>query len=243
MDSLVLLSRYQNAPMLSLLTEPIVVKPRIASHPPHAHYRVDGPTVEAALRAALRAEVPPSLAEIATQLGYLSVAPLQFRFRDLCRAILRKSRANLDLSSVPATIPIPRERIEQALAEALDEEAPISLSTLAKSISLRNKRRLYKGFHELREAVVANNRLHRKQRAAPIEKALQAALAEAPVPTLKDVANRLGLKSTGALTGRFPDLSTELKQRRHAELDNRLYRSSVPFSSLNPPLVAAIGSH
>jgi hypothetical protein len=88
MDSLVLLSQCQNASMLHLLTERIVVEPRITSHPAHAHYRVDGATVEAVLQVACREDVPPSLVEIATRLGYLSVTPLQFRFHDLCQAIM-----------------------------------------------------------------------------------------------------------------------------------------------------------
>jgi hypothetical protein len=220
MDSLVLLSRHQNNSMLDLLTERIVVEPHVTNHPAHAHYRVDGPTVEAELQATLREELPSSLAEIATRLGYLSVAPLHFRFADLCQAILRKRCANFKLSSAPFTAPIPRERIEQALSEALLKDGPISLSSLAKSIGLRNKRRLYKGFHDLRKAVVANNLHHRRQRGTAIESALRAAPTEAPIPSLKEVAQRLGFKSTSVLTRRFPDLSTELKRRRQAELDN-----------------------
>jgi len=239
MDSLVLLSRCQDASMLRLLTERIVVAPRITSHPVHAHYRVDGPTMEEALQTALHEDVPPSLVEIAARMGYLSVAPLQFRFHDLCQAIIRKRRANLKLSSPSATVPIPRSRIEQALSEALLTDGPVSLSSLAESIGLRNKRRLYKSFHDLRNAVVANNRQHRRQRAAAIENTLRAALAETPVPSLKDVAQRLSLKSTSALTRRFSDLSTALKRRRQADLDNRLQRSR-PSPSRNLPMAATI---
>ena len=239
MDSLVLLSRCQDASMLRLLTERIVVEPCITSHPVHAHYRVDGPTVDAALQAALHEDVPPSLTEIAARLGYLSVAPLQFRFHDLCHAIIRKRRANLKPSSASATVPIPRARIEQALSEALLKDGPVSLSSLAKSIGLRNKRRLYKSFHDLRKAVVANNRQHRRQRTAAIENTLRAALAETPVPSLKDVAQRLSLKSTSPLTRRFPDLSTALKRCRQAALDNGLHRSRTS-PSRNLPMAATI---
>ena len=215
MDSLALLARCQNASMLSLLTDPIVVEPRVLGpHPPQAHYRVDGPTVEAALRAALCDDVPPSLAEIATRLGYLTAEPLQFRFHDLCQAIIRKRRTNLELSSAPMTVPIPRVRIEQALAEELANGGPISLSSLAKSLGLHNRKRLYKGFHDLCKAVVANNRQHRRQRTAAIESALRAALAETPPPYLTDIARRLRFKTVSVLTRRFPDLSTEIKRRR-----------------------------
>ncbi|MGC1463041.1 MAG: TniQ family protein [Terracidiphilus sp.] len=239
MDSLVLLSLHQNTSMLNLLTEPIVIEPRVTSHPAHAHYRVDGSTLEAALRGACREDMPPSLTEIATRLGYLSVTPLQFRFHDLCQAIIRKRRAHLKLSSAPVTVPIPRERIEQALSEALLKDRPISLSSLAKSIGLRNKRRLYKGFHDLRKAVIANNRQHRRQRGAAIESALHAGLAEIPVPFLTDIARRLGLKSTSALTRRFFDLSTELKRRRQAELDNGQLRSRTSRTA-NLSMIATV---
>lgn len=228
MDSLVLLSQCQKTSVLRLLNEPIAVEPRICGRPPHTphtHCRVDGPTVEAALQAALREEVPPPLDEIATQVGYLCAESLRFRFRDLCQEIVRKRNANLKL--VP--VPIPRERIEHALSEALHKDSQISLSSLAKSIGLRNRRRLYKGFHNLREAVVEHNRQHRRQRRTVIESALRAALEEAPVPPLKDVAQRLGCKSSGTLTRQFPELSAALKRRRQAELDNAR-TTSPPFA-------------
>ena len=238
MDSLVRLSHCQNASMLQLLTEPMAVEPRSFSHPPHAHYRVDGPTVEAALQAALHEDVPPTLADIAARLGYLTAASLQFRCRGLCQAIIRKRRANLKLPSTPAVVPIPRARVEQALSNALAQDEPISLSSLANSIGLRNKRRLYKGFHDLRNAVVANNRRHRAQRGTAIGIALRAALAEAPAPTLKAVAKRLGFKSTSALTRRFPDLCAELKRHRQRALDNGLHRSLE--SAIREPSVGRV---
>ena len=62
---------------------------------------------------------------------------------------------------------------------------------------------------------------------------------EAPAPSLKDVAQRLSLKSTSALTRRFPDLSTALKRRRQAALDNGLHRSRTS-PSRNLPRAATI---
>jgi hypothetical protein len=225
MDSLVLLSLHQNASMLRLLTDRLVVDARITSHSTHAHYRVDGPTIEEALQTALREDVPPPLAEIAMRLGYRGIASLQIRFHDLCQAIVRKRRANLKLSSVPVSVPVPRERIEQALSEALHKDGPISLSSLAASIGLRNKRRLYKGFHDLRKAVVANNRRFRLQRAASIESAMQAALTETPVPSLTDIARRLSFRTISVLSRRFPDLSAQLKRHRQAAVDHEIHRS------------------
>ena len=114
----------------------------------------------------------------------------------------------------------------------------MSLTWLAASIGLRNKRRLYKGFHDSRKALVANNRRHRLERAAAIESALRAALAETPAPSLTDIARRLGLRSTSALTRRFPDLSTEIKRHRQPALDNGLHRSLE--SAIREPSVGRV---
>lgn len=218
MDSLVLLSLRQNVSMLRLLTEKISVTAATTAtqHSPHAHFRVFDSAVDGALRAALCNDIPQSLAEIAMSLGYRSITPLQWRFRDLCNEIVRKRRANLKRSPTPPSIPLPRERIERALSEALAHGDPLSLHSLAAKIGLRNKRRLYKGFHDLRNALIANNKRLRQQRVNAIEGALQTALSETPAPTVTDIARRLGFKGVTCITRRFPDLSAKLKQRSRA---------------------------
>jgi len=238
MDSLVILSLNQNTSMVRLLTERIAVESHLPSYSPNAHYRVDGSTVEASLLTALREDTPLPLAEIATRLGYRTTVPLELRFPDLCHAIIRKRRTNLNQSST-STVPIPRARIERALSEALANDGPFSLTSLANSIGLRNKRRLYKGFHDLRKALVAKNRRHRLERTAAIESALRSALSEAPVPSLTDIARRLGLRTMTVLTRRFPDLSAQLKQRRQTATE-QLTASFTQISPANPPLAAAI---
>jgi len=60
----------------------------------------------------------------------------------------------------------------------MDQEGLVSLQALAAKIGLRNKRRLYKGFHDLRRAIVAKNRRIRKQRVDTIESTLRAAFDE-----------------------------------------------------------------
>jgi hypothetical protein len=149
-------------------------------------------------------------------LGYRSIAPLQCRFRDLCNEIVRKRRVNLERSLTPPSVPLPRERIERALSDALNQDAPVSLHSLAVKIGLHNKRRLYKGFHDLRNAIIANNKRLRQQRVDATENALQTALSETPAPTVTDIARRLGFKGVTCITRRFPDLSAELRQRRRA---------------------------
>lgn len=216
MDSLAALSLSQEVSMLRLLTERIAVDRAVAgqNHSPHAHYRVADSAVEEALCTALRDDIPRPLAEIATQLGYRSVAPLQNRYRDLCGQIVSKRRFGLKSFPTPPSTPVPRERIEQALSEALNHDGPVSLHSVAAKVGLRNRRRLYKGFHDLRRAISAKNKRLRKQRVDAIESAVRAAFDETPIPTVTDVARRLGLRDVTRITRRFPDLSAALRRRR-----------------------------
>jgi hypothetical protein len=215
MDSLVFLSLHQDASMLCLLTKRIADQNPIAGQNSHAHHLVDGPTVEDALRLALREDFPPPVSEVAARLGYGNTGSLLMRFRDLCQAISRKRRANFKPSP-----PLPRERIEKALREALEKDKPVPLFSLAFSIGLRNKKRLYKSFRDLSNAVVENNRRLRQAHAASIESALRAALEETPVPSLTALSRRLGFRCLSALPRRFPELAAQLKQRRQMTMNN-----------------------
>lgn len=65
------------------------------------------------------------------------------------------------------TVPVPHERIEAALIEALNEDVPTNLRAIAASVGLGTPRRLYKGFHDLRSAVVAKNVALLEDKASP----------------------------------------------------------------------------
>jgi hypothetical protein len=101
--------------------------------------------------------------------------------------------------------------------EALKKNAVTSLGAVAACIGLRNKRRLYKSFHDLRRAVVSKNKRIRKQCGDAIENALRAAFDEKRIPTVTEVARRLQLRDVTRITRLFPNLSAELKYRRQGE--------------------------
>ena len=213
MNSLVELSRSQNASLVRLLTE------RIDSGKKSdqkcfwkVHYRVAASVVEAALQAALRAAIPPPLEEIANQLGYRTVIPLQYRYPGLCREIAGRRQAGArDSRPSPSKAPVPRDRIEKALTEELSKTGFTDLRAVAASVGLSSKRRLYKDFRNLRLAIVAKNAAIRKRQVAAIENGLRAAFNEQPVPTVTEVARRLGFAAVKPLTSRFPELTTELR--------------------------------
>ena len=110
---------------------------------------------------------------------------------------------------------MPSDRIEKALIEELSKPGFTDLRALAASVGLSNKMRLYEdGFRELRLAVVAKNAAIRNRRVDGIENSLRAAFDEEPVPTVTEVARRLGFAGVKPLTSRFPELTAELRARR-----------------------------
>jgi len=220
MDSLVVLSRSQEVSMARLMTERISAAEDTDQHrSSYAHFRAADRAVEEALRTTLRDDIPPPLTEIATNLGYRTVTSLERRYPDLCVEISTKRRSGLKASPPPqCAAPVPRERIENALIEELRKDGLTSLNAVAASVGLRNRRRLYKGFNDLRRAIVAKNKRIRKQRLDAIENALRAAFDERPIPTVTELAHRLELRDVTRITSRFPELSAELRYRRQAEV-------------------------
>jgi len=92
------------------------------------------------------------------------------------------------------------------------------------SVGLSSTRRLYKDFHDLRAAIVAKNATIKNRRVSAttgiistaIGAALRAAFNEHPVPTVAEVARRLGYAAAKPLTSRFPELTMELRAcRKH----------------------------
>jgi len=217
LSSLLQLSHSQSVSLIRLLTERID-----GGNKPdqecvwNAHYRVAASVVEAALQAARQAAIPPSLQEIASQLGYRTVTSLQDRFPALCREIADRRRTEVKNSRPsPSRAPVPRGRIEKALIEELSKPGFTDLRALTASVGLSNKMRLYEdGFRDLRLAVVAKNAAIRKQRVDGIENSLRAAFDEQPVPTVTEVARRLGFAGVAPLTSRFPELTAGLRARR-----------------------------
>lgn len=244
MDSLVRLSRSVGVSLVRLLTE----RMNPGTKPPHgypwkAHYRVAPSTIEEALRVAVQAGMPPSLREIAILVGYRSVDSLRLRYRALCCEIVRKRRAAMRTSRVSLTrAPVPRERIEMALMAELGKPGLTDLKAVAASVGLSSKRRLYKDFHDLRAAIITKNATIRRRGleateaalATAIGTALAAAFNEQPVPSVEEVAHRLGYATAKPLVSRFPELVVQLRacrpQPRQVErgprVCKRIYRAS-----------------
>jgi hypothetical protein len=170
--------------------------------------------VQRALEEALNSATPISLAQVAQQLGYQRVHTLRRRCPALCDEI-QKKHGNIG-SAAPRrgerySNPTP-EMAREALKRAI-REAPRSLMAVCKQIGYRNLSSLYHRFPELCRVLVAKNRAWREQKDQSVGDLIAKALDEQPVPTLKELARRLGHHSH-VLRSRFPELCAALVARQ-----------------------------
>ena len=224
MNSLIKLSHSQNVPLIRLLTERMEARnKRDQKCAWKAHYRVEAGVVEAALAAALRATLPAPLEKIANQLGYRTVTSLRCRYPTLCTEIVQRRQTWTGVSRPsPSKPPVPRERIAEALIAELGKPGFTDLRAVAASVGLSSKRRLYKDFHDLRRAILAKNATIKERRREAsrtasknaIGAALAAAFTEQAVPTVAEVARRLGYATAKPVTSRFPELTKKLRACR-----------------------------
>jgi hypothetical protein len=137
----------------------------------------------------------------------------------MCGEIANKRQAWMEaLGQASGTTPVPRDTIERALTEELGKDGLTSLAAVAAEVGSSNKRRLYKGFHAVRRAFVAKNRKIRQQKQEAMERALRDAFSEQPMPTVTEVARRLGFACVTGVTSRFPEQTAALRCARQAQL-------------------------
>jgi DNA-binding transcriptional regulator YhcF (GntR family) len=151
---------------------------------------------------------------VAQQLGYRRVHTLRRRYPELCDEI-QKKHGNIG-SAVPRrgeryAHPTP-EMAREALERAVRDSSRRSLMAICKEIGYRNVSSLYHRFPELCRVLVANNRAWREQKDQSIQDVITKALDEEPVPTLKELAGRLG-HHPHVLRSRFPELCAALVAR------------------------------
>ena len=87
-----------------------------------------------------------------------------------------------------------------------------SLMAVCKQIGYRNLSSLYHRFPELCRALVAKNRAWREQKDQRVGDLITKAMDEQPVPTLKELARRIG-HYPHLLRSRFPELCAALVER------------------------------
>ena len=171
--------------------------------------------VRRALEEALRSAIPISLRQVAQELGYRSVRSLRLRNQDLCAEIVKKhgeSAAVVPRRGKGYIYPTP-EMAREALERAIRDSPHLSLNAMCKEIGYRNDTSLYHRFSDLCRVLITKHRQWRVQKDQRARDVISKALYEEPAPTLKEVAARLGYRSS-ALRSRFRDLCATLAARQ-----------------------------
>ncbi len=126
-----------------------------------------------------------------------------------------------------------RRKLELALAAT----GPQALQTIAIDLGFNNSSSLYNRFPDLCRAIALKNRRWRQQEYDRIRGTLTKALHEQPVPSMRELAARLGY-TANALRSRFPELSAALAARipeRRVFERERLRNRLQTALELNPP--------
>jgi plasmid stability protein len=160
--------------------------------------------IEALLLKCLAMDCPPSINDIATQLGYSGDGAIVSRFPELTTALIRKSR------QFGQAI---QRRIRAILKRAVLEQPPPSIEVLSKRPGVPPKFNFYTQappdlVNQLRRATAA----YKKSRWEEIRTKLAEALVEEPPPAAVSVAKAVGL-SVDTLKARFPELAKQISVR------------------------------
>lgn len=155
------------------------------------------------LETAYAADNPAPMKHLARRLGYVDDQLIRKRFPDLCAAISAKRRRWK--TSLPA-------RIRPSFEKALLEDPPPSLLQIARRHGIGTIKTLKKYCPSLESELATRQASFRNARDAKRRAALEQALTENPVPSLSDIAKRLGL-SKARLREQFYDLCAALGKR------------------------------
>lgn len=185
--------------------------------------------VRRALIAALNQEPPPTLRDVAHNLGYASPDFLYAKYSELCRKLTTRHRTYYGLLR---NAPDPNEpddkTVEQALQKALTDPIPPSFQQLGRNLGYRTRftprTRFRKKFPVLYQAILDRHMTCRRSHMEHVRRKLEEILLEEPAPTLDEVTERLGYRANTFLRQHYPDLVRAIVQR-HAKSRKDRFRS------------------
>ena len=205
--------------------------------------------VHLALQRALCSASPPALDDLALELGFKRAGALRRRDRIMCVQITKrraKIRARMGSSPcLPSPLP-PKRRIRKRLEAALAQESPPSVPAIAAQLGFKYVASLYRRFPVLCRRLAAIRRRHQGRRRLRIEAAFRAALTEEPPPTLKQVAHRLGYKTTRPYDRHFSSLlkTVAAHARNHRQQQKTQIRAvlEAALKEEPPPLMQTVAN-
>lgn len=186
----------------------------------------------------------PSLLEIAKRLGYNRTARLYAVDRDLCQQLTAKYRRSgrSHQWKKPKGYRISEHvNLRQVLQEALAQERPPSLNSLAARLGYTNAGYLRQKCPELCAAFGQTYATRERERREAMEQALRDAVLAKPIPSLNQVAQQLGYVSAAPLWRHFPAQCEEFCAQRQDQRGRQIHaikrqlqdwQSAIPAVSL-----------
>ena len=169
--------------------------------------------LRAALKKALKDTPPRSLGDIAKQLGYRGCNRLRAVDARLCKKITARFWTHNRRTRSVARPKSSMGRLLDKLKESLASARPLPPGKVARQLgmSAHYPRHRYPDIcNEIDFKIVAYD----NQRLLDTEAIIKAAMAESPIPRLREIANRAGYKCVTSLRNSFPRLYDELLRLR-----------------------------
>lgn len=198
--------------------------------------------IRAVLERAASEQPPPRLSDVAGRLNYVKLDRLYRVDAKLCRRIASNYQKTL---RGPGTRPSDKRfcslpQMQRALEESLAQDCPTSPYQISLALGFVSDMTLRRKFPSLCQAIQRKIDNHNGLRIATMGRALNAALAEDPPPSLSQMCKRLGYCRPVVLRGHFPELCDRLLQRRrdHRVLEIEKLRQKLHGFSLESPAVS-----
>jgi transcriptional regulator with XRE-family HTH domain len=173
--------------------------------------------VRCEIEAALRSQSPCSIRELTQKLGFQRPERLYQVDGALCHRITVRYRncTRTHWWRLPGAKRISDLTTIQGLLEkSLAMNPPIPVRQIAGDLGYANGGFIHRNFPELCHAIAAKTATYKAKELATIRCALLGACAEQPPPTLRDLNERLGFRSSSAVQVRFPELANRLVSAR-----------------------------
>jgi len=181
--------------------------------------------VRCILKSAVHEQPPPSLLDIARRLDYRGVD----RLYQVDPILSKRIAANYHQSGKghwwrkpEATRICERSKIRRLLEDSLAKERPVSVHYLSASLGYLNDGYIRQRFPDLCRAISQKIEAQKIARFAAVKRFLGEAVQECSVPTLHDLAKRLGYASADPLRRHFPDLCRQILARQHVAREQRI---------------------
>ena len=186
------------------------------------------------LKAALRADESPSISDLSTRLGYRKSGRLYQVDAELCRKITVKHHISgrSHWWRRPGAVRICEiDTMRSTLEQALREDSPVSVRSVAARLGYANGGFLPQKFPDLCHAISQRFRVWKQEQNDAFRSRVISACHEDPPPTLRELSQRLGLGSATVLRGRFRAETDALLRARatHAQKETEKLRVAVLF--------------